>query len=51
MTYRILKVTGITHAWIIGAVVVALAGLVAYLSITEYKPAPVQAADRIIRRE
>ena len=51
MAKRILKITGITLAWIIGAVVVALAGLVAYLSITEYKPAPVQAADRVIRRE
>ena len=51
MTKRILKITGITLAWIIGAVVLVLAGLIAYLSITEYKPAPVQAADRIIRRE
>ena len=50
MTKRILKITGITVAAIAGAVVLALAGLIAYLSITEYKPAPVQAADRIIRR-
>lgn len=49
MGKRMLKIGGIIFVSALGAVVLALAGLIAYLSITEYKPADVQAADRIVR--
>lgn len=51
MVKRIMKITGITLASILCVVVLALAGLIAYLSITEYKPEQVQAADRLVQSE
>lgn len=46
---QILRAGGIVLALLIGAVVVALAGLIFFLSVTEYTPAAVQAADRQMR--
>ena len=47
MLKRILKITGI----VLGAVVVLLVGLIAFLSITEYHPDPAQDAEHIIAIE
>lgn len=46
---RFLRAGGIVLALLIGTVAVALAGLIFFLSVTEYTPAAVQAADRQVR--
>ena len=46
MLKRIATIVGV----LLGAVVLALVGLIVFLSVTEYRPAPVQNAEHLLPR-